>query len=185
MLVTKPRLQAIAVGSSVFALSLAGCSTASSPEPGTTHAVDVDEPHADAGLRELADVSDATPHARVAEIRSGLTLGEDQSVSYKAYVIEPITDGGLRETTARVYVMDRLDDQQVSVDHRADLEVGEEAVWLLQRMAPEFGEGYVLTSSAGILPVVDGEISGYGYAPVMREADGRAVGDVLAELGQG
>lgn len=160
-----------------------GSSTPSS-EPASarpTQTIEVDEPHANASLDDLGQASDLVFRARVTKVATGLALGSDTSIAYKAYTIKSTSKDG---RTAQVYVSETVDGVPIAVENRAELGVGDEALWALTPLDPGFGaEGFVLTSSSSIFPVVDGKLKVTSSSPAGKEAATLQPAEALRRLG--
>lgn len=155
----------LAVGA---ATTLAACSTATTDlAPEERRVIEVDEPYANATLESVGAASDLVVRGTVTEITRSITMGTDRTVEYMAYTVD---DGSGREIA--VYVTDRMDGVAVVFEGATTFSVGDEAIWALQTIDPQFGyDGYVLVSTISAFPI-DGEaVESESDAPAASEAN--------------
>lgn len=129
-------------------------------------------------------MSDLVYHGQVESIDTGMTFDSDEDLEYKVYHLTLIEHEG--PDSLRVFVSDVADGAHITYEGRAELAVGDEAVWSLTEMAPEFDVdgGYVLTSSNGIFHVVDGQVRPEGDSPAAMEAEGLGATEVFQRLNE-
>ena len=152
------------------------------PRPAAVSTIEVDEPHGNASLDDLGRVSDLVIKAKVTAITHDVLLGQDRSMSYKQYTLKKTGKKG--PSNLDVFVSETIDQVPIAVENRSEIERGQEAIWSLTKLAPEFGRsGYVLSSSSGIFPIVKDNIKVTGKSPAAHEVSRLGPDDVLERLG--
>lgn len=149
--------------------------------------VGIDDKLPRAGLEELASVSDLVVRGRVVGSKPGLELvKDDPAAKYTSFTIQvdEAVKGG-RPTRVDVALLTEVGGAPIQVEGRPSVKPGDEAIWLLTRIAPEFGfDGYVLTNQQSILPV-NGTVvtTASSDTPLAREvAELKSTDRVLARL---
>lgn len=159
----------------VGAGTVTACSSdddASSPSVHETQTIEADEPYANASLDELGAVSDLVVRGSVTAVEHGIELGSDRGVDYKAYTVAVADAAGVEVESVRVIVSEAMDGVPITLHNRPELSVGDEAIWCLTEIAPEFGyDGYVLVSASSVFPIRDGQVVNDGDAPGALEAE--------------
>lgn len=156
--------------------------TVSESDQVTPELISPDEPYANASLAELGDAADLVVQGLVTEIKHGIKLGNVTSMSYRQYDVKRTSVRGPSEV--QIFVSETSDGVSIAYENQAILEVGDEAIWVLDELDPKFGmAGFVLTASNSIFPVVDGEIQVSDQFDAGREAAALAPEDVLKKLG--
>jgi hypothetical protein len=137
--------------------------------------VEVDDPYAQADMATLSQASDAVVHGTVVDAEPGLRLGTGQ-LRYTAFTVEvdEVLAGSSGERV-RVVLATHADGHEITIEGRPQPRVGDEGVWFLTPVAPEFGyEGYVLTGQSGLLLVDGDEVVGGGHpgeSPIATEVE--------------
>jgi hypothetical protein len=126
--------------------------------------MEVNDPFAQADLATLSQASAMVVHGTVVDAEPGLRLGEDTRLRYTAFTVEvDETLAGESAQRVRVVLSTHVDDQEIAVEGRPLPRVGDEGIWFLNPVAPEFGyDGYVLTGQTGLLLVDGDEVVGGG-----------------------
>jgi hypothetical protein len=151
----------LVTGALLTAAACAGGGPASEAGPGrddATVVLRVRSPLASADLATLTQESDVAVHGTVEAIEPGVRIGPP-GLTYSVFTIA-VDDvlAGQASGTIQVAATTATDGHAVEVEGRPPLpEVGDDAVWFLNELAPEFGrEGYVLSSPTGLV-VMDGD----------------------------
>lgn len=174
-----PRTSAISRGAIGFLVLVgaggtAACSSdddASSPSAERTQTIEADEPYSDASLDELGSVSDLVVKGSVTAVEHGIKIGSDQGVDYRVYTVAVSDAADVKTESVRVIVSEAMDGVPVTLENRPELSVGDEAIWSLTEIAPEFDyDGYVLVSASSVFPIRDGRVVDVGDAPAALEA---------------
>lgn len=166
----------------VLLLPLAACTSPSLPSGESTsrgiQVVEVDEPYANASLDELGAASDLVVRGTISSIEHGLKLGEDTGIDYKVYLV----DAG-SQSTVSVVVSEAVDGVATTIEGRPELNIGDEAIWALSKLAAEFNfDGYVLVSSTSVFPTEDNSILTSTEDVAAREAAELGADGTLARL---
>jgi hypothetical protein len=159
----------------------AGCGGADDPD----HAAPDDEPMemevtdllSGADMAELSQASDVVVRGTVTEAEAGLRIGEDR-IRYTAFTVEVAEalagDPGGPGDRLRMVFTSHVGQQAIEMEGRPMPQVGDEGIWFLTRIDPQFGyDGYVLTGQAGELLLDGDRVVGGGPAdlPVGTEVD--------------
>jgi hypothetical protein len=190
----KPRERGLLHGVLVLALAslLAACGSAgpAADSAGHTHddadgaTVDVGDYLGDAGLAELSQASDLVVSGRVAALVKGVPIGSEPSARYTVLTVavDETVKGDARKKTVDVAMLAELRGVAVTFGGRPIPRVNDRGVWLLRRIAPEFGrDGYVLTNQNGqILAGAGGLTGGAASSPSAREV--KQLGDLTSVL---
>ncbi|QHO69860.1 hypothetical protein BHD05_09610 [Marisediminicola antarctica] len=114
-------------------------------------------------------MADLVIRGEVIKIKHGIKLGEDKTVDYKAYTVTPTGSG--KQSAVNVIVSEAYNGIPVAFEGRPELEVGDEAIWTLTKIDPQFNyKGYVLVGSTSLFPLDGDQIVGDGDAPGQVEA---------------
>lgn len=180
----------------VVAVIMAGCGTAAEPPvtthvdttainsvEGSIHTIEPDEPYASVTLATLGDVSDLVIQAKVTAVKHGIVASKgDPSATGRQYTVERTGKQGPDVTY--VLVTEALSGRPVTFPDQPNMEPGDEAIWVLDRIAPEFDmPGFVLTATNSIFPIVDGKIAVSSSFPAGQEATGKEPAELLRQLG--
>lgn len=137
--------------------------------------LDVSDLLAGADMATLSQASDAVVRGTVVGTESRVRIDESH-VRYSTFTVEVAEVlAGAADEQVTVALTSHIDRQPVALEGRPMPEVGDEAVWYLTRIAPEFGyDGYRLTSGAGLLLLHDDEVVGGGIpgeSPIADEVE--------------
>jgi hypothetical protein len=174
----------VAGGSAALGLLLGGaaCAGAHADDRAATGDVplvmQVDDPHAEADMATLSDASTTVVRGTVAAAETGVRFGMEDGgnqLRYTQFTVD-VDDvlAGHAGNQVRVVLSTHLGRRQVAIEGRPVPRMGDEGVWFLTPMAPEFGvDGYVLTGQAGLLLLDGDEVIGGGPpdAPVRAEVE--------------
>jgi hypothetical protein len=111
-------------------------------------APDVNDYLPDADLAQLSKASELVIFGSVIKAQSGVLIAEDKTAEYTVYTVEvKETLRGTAAKTVDVALLTHLSKTEVRFESRPTPQIGDQAVWLLNPIAPEFKrEGYVLTN---------------------------------------
>lgn len=137
---------------------------------------DVDDPLADAGLREVARSSDLVVQGTVTGARNDVSIASDESVRYTVLTVDiaEVLVGTAPSNSVEVALMSEIDGASARVEGLPMPHIGDEGIWMLTTVDPTFGfEGYVVTSTGSMLLIDDDDrIWNEGEAASLREAKG-------------
>lgn len=127
---------------------------------------DVDDYLPGAGLERLTTASDLVVHGQVVSAESGVSIADDPSAKYTVFtvLVTEVIKGEVAQAVD-VAMLTELEGAPFVPAGRITPEPGVDGVWMLTKIAPEFGrEGYVLTNHSGLLITQDdgGILSGGG-----------------------
>ncbi len=118
------------------------------------------------GSQHPPEVADADDTVRVYDVR----------------VSETLTGNGGRDTV-RVHVLQAVGEHQLQIEGRPTLQVGDEALWILQGMAPQDGVDHIPVSTASIIGIDSGEVAPVeGEAPALHQARELGLEGTIREL---
>jgi hypothetical protein len=145
---------------------------ASHDEPQTVEASDL---LAGADMATLTQVSDTVVRGTVVDVATRVRI-DDSRVRYATLTVEvDEVLAGAAGDRVEVALTSHVGRQPVELEGRPMPEVGDEAVWYLTAVAPEFGyDGYRLTSGSGLLLLQDdGAVGGGipGESPIAEEVE--------------
>lgn len=194
---TKETTITLFAAASIGAATLTGCSSKddnsapgeevspsalASPE---RQIAEADEPYAHSDLAELGSNADLVFQGAVESIDTGIAFEPDLDYEYKAYNVT-LTEGSGPDSI-RVLVTDVIDGVPITYQDRAELSVGDEAIFALNEVDPMFNfEGYHPTSNASIYPVTNqGLRSNTSYTvPSRSEAATLSPDEIRQRLGE-
>ena len=160
----KARLILGAIPAAVALTLLSGCGSDGQLQSGKTAApVDIDEHLPQAGLKQLTSESDLVVRGRVVRAKSGVLIAKDPTAKYTIFTIRVAeVVSGAKVSSVDVALLTELSGAPVRPEGRPAVGVGDDAVWLLTKIAPEFNrKGYVLTNQSSLLIVDDdGRVTG-------------------------
>lgn len=144
-----------------------------------------DEPYGSATLTELADASSAVVRGVVESSESGIALGESKDMTYTAFEVR-VSDQyrGDAADVVKVYVSTTSQGRPLEIVGRTIPEPGEDSIWFLTTIDPQFGvDGYVLSIQAGgILVERDGAIEHSHESTPLEEASELGSLDAVASF---
>lgn len=155
----------LAVGALVLAAACAGDDPAA--EAGRTGGgdptlvVQVRNPLMEADLATLSQASDLVVHGTVEAVETGVRIdGTELAYSVFTVAVGEVL-AGEAGGTVQVAAATESRGRDIEVEGRPPLpEEGDDAVWFLNELAPEFGrEGYVLSSPTGLLAMDGGSVA--------------------------
>lgn len=156
-------------------------------QDGTEANTDVDDTLHGAGLKQLATASDLVVRGRIAKAQPGVLIAKgDPTAKYTVYTVQVRdTVRGVKDKQVEVALLTEIGGGKVAVEDRPNPAVGDDVIWLLTKIAPEFDhKGYVLTNQSGLLLVkADGSVvSGLeGSSPVAKEAKALRTADQILQ----
>jgi hypothetical protein len=136
--------------------------------------MEVSDPLAQEDIAGLTAASEAVVRGTVVEAEAGVRVGAEQ-VRYTAYTVE--VDEALSGAPAdqiKVILSSQVQGRDVVVEGRPLPARGDEAIWFLTPIGPQFGyEGYVLSGQSGLLLFDGDEVVGGGRpdGPVASEVE--------------
>lgn len=195
------RTRTVSFLSALAVAALAGsCSADAGEDPvsaattpgGDVRLVEPDEPLTDASLAEVTKESSLVVSGTVTDVRSGEHLGSDRTLEYSIITVQ-VDESLLGEDTpsaVKIAMSSADEGTPFVVAGRPVPDVGQRALWFLDRVDPEFSfDGYVLTWSGGQVRL-DGNgkvIDDQGQTVAAREAvslqTGGAVEAAVARVG--
>lgn len=139
--------------------------------------MEVGDPHAQEDIAGLVAASETVVRGTVVEAEQGVRVGGDH-LRYTAYTVEVDEAlSGAPDDRIRVILASQLDGRDVVIEGRPLPERGDDGIWFLTAIGPEFDyDGYVLTGQAGLLLFQGDELVGGG-------PDGSPVATELERLG--
>lgn len=181
-------LLATAIGVGVVGCAATPAETApSKSEQEPMQIAEVDDPYASSSLFDLGTVSDLAVRGTVTGYRAGVQIGRDTDAAYTVYTVSVTeTVFGPATKTVNVALLTELGGGPVTIQGRPKVEEGNDALWILTRIAPEFGlDGYVLTSTGGLIPITDETLKSDSLTSGAVEAVERGLKSTVAELQAG
>jgi hypothetical protein len=174
---------------------MTGCGSAPQPAEGHEHKhsagsasanMDVDDYLPAAGLTELGSASDLVVRGRIVGAQGGVLIAKDPTAKYTVFTVRVAEVlKGAKAASVKVALLTEIGGGRVQVEGRPAVVVGDDGIWLLKRIAPEFNyRGYVLTNQQSLLVVQEGKVvAGSADTTVGREvADLQTVDRVLNRL---
>lgn len=121
------------------------------------HVMQTDEPLAQASVAQIGASSDLIVVGEIDEIRDGIVIAEGLQPYSLLSIKVAQTVKGTAPAELKVLMLRRaLDGALVRMTGRADVDLGDRAVWMLRAVDPMFGRAaneYVLTSNSGVVPL--------------------------------
>lgn len=140
-------------------------------------AANVDDPYFEASLDELTTLSDLVLVGRVTRVEDGVRIGTDPATSYTVVTVEvgqllkAMSRSGASVKQVKVALLSRIGGSPFVIKGRPIPKVGDRALYLLKKIAPEFNlDGYVLTNIGSLLPVTGTVIESSSEAVAAQEA---------------
>lgn len=161
----------------------AGRGQRATPETEGTVTMEVGDPLAGEDIAGLAAASQAVVRGTVVEAEEGVRVGGDH-LRYTAYTVavdEALS--GAPGVRIRVILASQMDGRDVVVEGRPLPDRGDEGIWFLTAIGPQFGyDGYVLTGQSGLLLFEGGEVLGGGPPGAAVASEVEQLGDAQAVI---